>query len=131
MCCVGRKKFTGKKVVVYVFHIYYTPERHSVYNHFWFVFVFDVLFCFFFICLCVFFVLFLFWYLFKTLIENQIRLMYHWYVWYSKCGKHIPRPFFLWIFFYRRNTYLRYYIEHRYSININSIQSMINNKSWT
>ena len=34
-------------------------------------------------------------------------------------------------FFYRRNTYLRYYIEHRHFININSIQSMISNKSWT
>ena len=34
-------------------------------------------------------------------------------------------------FFYRRNTYLRYYIEHRHYININSIQSMISKKSWT
>jgi hypothetical protein len=30
---------------------------------------------------------------------------------------------------YRRNTYLRYYIEHRHYININSIQSMMNKKS--
>jgi hypothetical protein len=39
--------------------------------------------------------------------------------------------FFLWLFFYRRNTYLRYYIEDRHFININSMQSMISNKSWT
>jgi hypothetical protein len=47
MCCVGRKKVT-----INIFHIYYTPK--SVYNYFCLVFVFDVLFCFFFICLCVF-----------------------------------------------------------------------------
>ena len=33
--------------------------------------------------------------------------------------------------FYRRNTYLRYYIEHVHYINIISIQSMISKKSWT
>jgi hypothetical protein len=38
--------------------------------------------------------------------------------------------FFMRLFFYRRNTYLRYYIEHRHYIIINSIQSMISNKSW-
>jgi hypothetical protein len=50
MCCVGRKKITGKKVTIYFFQIYYTPESHRVYNYFCFVFVFDVLLCFFFIC---------------------------------------------------------------------------------
>ena len=54
MCCVGRKKVTGKKVTINFFHIYYSPKSQSVYNYFCFVFVFDVLFCFFFICLCVF-----------------------------------------------------------------------------
>jgi hypothetical protein len=39
--------------------------------------------------------------------------------------------FFSCFFFYRRNTYLRYYIKHRHYININSIQSIISNKSWT
>ena len=39
--------------------------------------------------------------------------------------KNILWLFFLWFFSYRRNTYLRYYIEHRHYININSIQSMI------
>jgi hypothetical protein len=39
--------------------------------------------------------------------------------------------FFSCDFFYRSNTYLRYYIEHRHYININSIQWMISNKSWT
>jgi hypothetical protein len=32
MCCVGRKKIPGKKVTIYFFHIYYTPESHSMYN---------------------------------------------------------------------------------------------------
>jgi hypothetical protein len=27
-----RKKVTTKKVTIYVFHIYYTPESHSMYN---------------------------------------------------------------------------------------------------
>jgi hypothetical protein len=89
-------------------------------------------FCFVFsLFVCVFFVLFLFWYLFKALIGNQIRLM---------CMYSIPTPsndktfrdivnegknycdFFPVSLFYRRNTYLRYYIEHRHFININSIQ---------
>ena len=26
------KKVTGKKVTIYFFHIYYTPESHSMYN---------------------------------------------------------------------------------------------------
>jgi hypothetical protein len=50
---------------------------------------------------------------------------------YSKCGKNILWLFFLWFCFYRRNTYVIYYIEHRHYININSIQSMIGKKSWT
>jgi hypothetical protein len=51
----------------------------------------------------------------------------HWdFPGYSKCGNNI-----LWLFFYRRNTYLRYYIEHKHYIIINSIQSMISKKSWT
>ena len=50
---------------------------------------------------------------------------------YSKCGKNILWLFSCYFFFYRRNTYLRYYIEHRHYININSIQSMISKKSWT
>ena len=29
---VTRKKGTGKKVTIYFFHIYYTPESHSMYN---------------------------------------------------------------------------------------------------
>jgi hypothetical protein len=29
---VTRKKVTGKKVTIYFFHIYYTPESHSIYN---------------------------------------------------------------------------------------------------
>ena len=37
--------------------------------------------------------------------------------------------FFSCDFLHRRNTYLRYYIEHRYYININSIQSMISKNS--
>jgi uncharacterized protein YxeA len=50
---------------------------------------------------------------------------------YSKCGKNILWLFSCDFFFYRRNTYLIYYIEHRHYININSIQSMISKKSWT
>ena len=51
---------------------------------------------------------------------------------YSKCGKNIYCDFFSGdFFFYRRNTYLRYYIEHRHYIYINSIQSMMSNKSRT
>ena len=29
---VTRKKVAGKKVTIYFFHIYYTPESHSMYN---------------------------------------------------------------------------------------------------
>ena len=43
---------------------------------------------------------------------------------YTKCGKNILWLFSLWFFFYRRNTYLRYYIEHRHYININSIHAV-------
>ena len=34
MCCVGRKKVTGKKVTIKFFHIYYSPKSQSVYNYF-------------------------------------------------------------------------------------------------
>jgi uncharacterized protein YxeA len=64
--------------------------------------------------------------------KNKTKIIIHTdFPGYSKCGKNLLWLFFLWLFFYRRNTYLRYYIEHRHFININSIQSMISNKSWT
>ena len=40
MCCVGRKKITGKKVTIYFFHIYFPPESHSVYIYFCFFLLF-------------------------------------------------------------------------------------------
>ena len=76
MCCVDRKKFTGKKVTIYFFHIYYTPESHSVHTYFCFVFVFDVLFCFFFICLCV----FLFCFCFEIYSTPWLRTKFDWWL---------------------------------------------------
>ena len=64
--------------------------------------------------------------------KNKAKIILHTdFSGYSKCGKKLLWLFFLWLFFYRRNIYLRYYIEHRHFININSIQSMISNKPWT
>ena len=60
--------------------------------------------------------------------QNKNNYTHYDFPGYSKCGKNILW-LFLWLFFYRRNTYLRYYIEHY--INMNSIQSMISHLSWT
>jgi hypothetical protein len=61
--------------------------------------------------------------------KNKAKIIIHTdFQGYSKCRKNILWLFFVWLFFYRRNTYLRYYIEHRHYFNINSIQSMISVK---
>ena len=58
--------------------------------------------------------------------KNKTKIIIHTVTFWGivNVEKNILWLFFLWFFFCRRSTYLRYYIEHRLYININSIQSM-------
>jgi hypothetical protein len=105
---------------------------------FWFwyikVFVIDVLLCFFFICLCVFCFVFVLIFIqdldwepnsidvWLICIQSQLLLI----IKETKIIIHTVTfrgivnvgKIYCDFFFYRRNTYLRYYIEHRHYINI-------------